>query len=207
MNFQSATAIVRELHDGFPSIGCDEHDERRWVDFFCGRKEADETIVGAVRNGIANRKRRTAPSKPEVGQWIDAQRSEDYGRSDVRKVYARVAELRMKYPPLYLTMFAKPSPTPCAACVTDYVDGDSRFFGRGIHPDNPYLLHEHFTIYDLDADVALEVAIGDAQRDVRNPLEVAATKKTKRPEAPRVSLEDEVDALLAGVADGMEPRT
>ncbi len=94
----------------------------------------------------------------------------------------------------FLAMNATRAGTPCQVCVDEYVP-------RGVWRDDPLLKHRHFTFPERDEDVALDVAIADAQKRMRSPLEAKAKAPTPEQRAERARF---VAGMRASIFDALD---
>ncbi len=97
---------------------------------------------------------------------------EEYASRHIRECYDEAACLREKHGVPMLSMTARRSDSVCEVCYQDFVP-------RGTSPADPLLRHEHFTLEDINRDPALELAIADAKRSFRHPLERQCRPRNK----------------------------
>ena len=167
MQFESAAEIVKTLGDRWPKlIECDA-DRQRWIGWFLENCPEQSVAIQAVRNLSESWKERRPPTMLDMRKAAEHAASEVQSRSKWAIVDARVAELRLRYGDVMLSMFAKASDQRCPDCCDAYLP-------RGMSHDEPLLFHQHFTAREAD-DTALLLAITTAKKKVpTHPLEAIA---------------------------------
>lgn len=107
------------------------------------------------------------PTEPEA----KAEKRDEFASRHVDETRKDAQLLRAKYNDAFLAMFAKPSTYNCLECAEDYV-------ARGVREDHPMLRHAHFTTDDLEGRPDLELAIAEAKRATKHPLESVALPRS-----------------------------
>ncbi len=111
-------------------------------------------------------------SKTEEQTEIERRKaaSDAYANRHLTECYYESTVIRERHG-VYLAMTARSSPHLCQPCADHYIP-------RGIQVENPYLRHQHVTAKEMDENPALELAIADAKKSTKHPLESAARPMT-----------------------------
>lgn len=171
LSFEAANELVNLLQDRFDGMMRSDADRDRWRTFVSNLDDNPSIVTRAIERLVADWTQRRNPTKPEITKAVEKARIEWRSSARVRETYEEARALRDAYGDPFLAMFAKPAERGCFDCANDYIP-------RGISIDNPYLRHEHVTAQEMDQNPALELAIADAKRMTRHPLESAARPMT-----------------------------
>ena len=123
-----------------------------------------ERLREAAKNISRDWEKNRSPTLHDFLLAIDAVEGSYQGRDKIEAVQGGANGVRAKYSDVMLGMSARPSSTLCGLCYDEFV-------GRGVKESDPLLWHEHFSIADFDANVALEVAVMIARDKAGHALE------------------------------------
>jgi hypothetical protein len=171
IRFDEAKELANLLADTWPTLADSDESRGHLIKFFQQRSEPYQVILRSLDKMLDNWKFKRPPTQRELVKAVEVEAAIERTRGPLVAFSDRVQELRRGVGDAFLAMFAKPAAFVCLDCAEDYTS-------RGIPDSNPYLLHAHYSIQEVNARPELEVAISDAKRAVPHPLESAALPRS-----------------------------